>query len=175
MNTHTRKACKVVALCISLAAAGCVAVVATATLRQGSTKPPKVVSKVRQLEVTSVTIENPGESPGEAVVIEIFNNSDRPVLALSIESGDDKDTSGIAASGFVEDPPLVVIQPYGRIIRRMPTQNLLPGKPLKVSAAIFADGGVEGEPHAKDALRKYKERDEKERDKKNEQKNDPPN
>lgn len=175
MNTHTRKAGKVAALCISLAAAGCVAVVATATRRQNSAGLPKVVSKVKHLEVTNVTIENPGQSPGEALAVEIFNNSDRPVLALSIESGDDKDNSGIATTGFSLDPPGVIIQPYGRITMRMHTQNLLPGKPLKVSAAIFADGGVEGEPHAKDSLKRYKERDEKERDKKNDQRNDPPN
>lgn len=174
MDTHTGKARKIAALCFSLAAAGCIAVVATATRRQDAPKLPKVVSKVKHLEVVGMTVENAGQ-PDEAVAVEIYNNSDRPVLALTIESGDDRNTSGVAASGFVEDPPLVVIQPYGRITRRMPTQNLLPGRPLKVSAAIFADGSVEGEPRAQDNLRRYRERDEKERAKKNGQKNDPPN
>lgn len=170
MNTHAKKTRTAAALCFSLAAAGCIAVVATATRRQDAPKLPKVVSKVKSLEVTNVTIENPRESSGEAVVIEVFNNSERPVLVLSIESGDDKDSSGIATNGFSEDPPGVIIQPYGRITMRMHTQNLLPGKPLRVSAAIFADGSVEGEPHGKDVLRSHKERD-----KKKDQKNDPPN
>jgi hypothetical protein len=174
MNTRTKKARKAAAICFSLTVAGCIGVAATAARQQDSRKLPKIVSKVKHLEVSSVTIENQGQ-PGEVVVIEIFNNSDRPVLALSIESGDDKDISGIATNGFSVDPPGVIIQPYGTTTMRMETANLLPGKPIKVSAAIFADGSVEGEPHGKDVLRAHKERDEKERDKKNDQKNDPPN
>lgn len=114
------------------------------------TKPapviPKIISKVKNVEVLSTAIK--GEGTASAVVaIEIRNNSDKPIIAIAIESGDGKDASGVSTEGFKggDEPPSVVLQPQGTIIMEMPVSNLLPGKPLKIAGVMYADGTEDGD------------------------------
>jgi hypothetical protein len=151
MNTHTK-----MAFSLSLAAATCIAVVA-ATRQSGPAKPPKIVSKVKHLEVKGVILESEGASSA-SVVVEIFNNSDRAIVALSVESGDEKDAAGVSTDGFYQEPPAVILQPYGTITMRMPLDNLLPGKPFKVSGVMYSDGSVEGEKLATKRLEDFQKR-----------------
>jgi hypothetical protein len=109
---------------------------------------PKVISKIKHLEVISTTVKREGE-PGAVVAIEILNNSEKPIIAIAIESGDEKDASGINKNGFRDgQPPLVVIEPYGTITMEMAISNLLPGKPLKIAGVIYADDSEAGEEAA---------------------------
>jgi hypothetical protein len=134
--------------------------VASIKRQQAAAYPPKVISKVKNLEVVSVTVEQESPHPEPTVVIIIRNNSDQAVVSVAVESGDDKDASGISTDGFKEgdEPPSAVIEPYGTIKMEMLLSNLLPGKPLKVSGVMYADGSVDGEKLTIETIRGHKER-----------------
>lgn len=120
---------------------------------------PKIISKVKDLEVVSMTLDNKDETH-PMLVIEIRNNSVKPIVAISVESGDEKDSSGIGTDGFKDgdEPASIILQPSGTITMRMSVGALLPGRPLKVSAVMYADGTDDGEERAKETLRGWKER-----------------
>jgi hypothetical protein len=142
------------------AAAICALGVAAIKRQQAATHPPKVISKVKNLEVVSVTVKQESHDSEPTVVIIIRNNSDQPVVSVAVESGDDKDASGISTDGFKEGEefPAAVIEPYGTIKMQMLLSNLLPGKPLKVSGAMYADGSVDGEKLTIKTIRGHQER-----------------
>jgi hypothetical protein len=173
MNTHTDKARKTVALCLALAAVTCVGVAAAARQR-ASARLPKVVSKVKSLEIVSVTIQGEGGPTSPSVVVEVYNNSDRGIVAMFMESGDDKDMAGLGVSGFTQDPPTVVLEPYGKRTMSMSLNSLFPGKPFRISGVMYYDGEVEGEEPAKQRLRAYKERPYYKEHPNKPEKNDPP-
>jgi hypothetical protein len=128
-----------------------------------STMPP-VFSKVRTLEVVNATIVDPN-TPAASVVVEIWNNSDKTVMAVDLVSGE----GGVTRNGLSdEEHPIVVIQPYGTTKIRMNFGEMTPGAPLVVSAATYADGTEEGDEsslrgmHAKRALDRAQRKAEKE-------------
>lgn len=119
---------------------------------------PKVISKVEHLEVISTTIKRQGE-PGAVVAIEILNNSEKPIIAIAIESGDEKDASGASTDGFKDgnEPPSIILPPHGTIIIEMAVSNLLHGKPLKVAGVMYADGTDDGEELTRKTIRGHRE------------------
>jgi hypothetical protein len=123
------------------------------------TEVPKVISKVKDLEVISTAIERQGE-PGAVVAIEIRNNSDKPIIAIAIESGDEKDAAGVSTDGFKsgDEPPAVILQPHGTITMKIALSNLLPGKPLKISGVMYADGTEDGEELTRKTLRGHRDK-----------------
>jgi hypothetical protein len=151
---------------IALVAVTTLMIVASPRLRNGfrrqETKPevPKVISKVKDLEVISQTIDYADET-SPVVVIEIRNNSDLPVIAISVESGDEKDASAISTVGLQtgDEPAHVVLAPHGIITMRMPVGSILPGKPFKIAAVIYADETEDGEKIARESLRRQREQD----------------
>jgi hypothetical protein len=120
---------------------------------------PKIISKVKDLEVISITLDE-RDAATPTLVIEIRNNSVKPIVAISVESGDEKDSSGIGTDGFIDGdkPPYIILPPQGTITMRMPVASLLPGKPVKVSAVMYADGTDDGEDRAKETIRIDKQR-----------------
>lgn len=120
---------------------------------------PEVISKVRDLEVISTIIKREG-TPSSVVAIEIRNNSDKPIIAIAIESGDAKDSSGISTEGFKsgDEPASVVLQPQGTIIMEMPVSNLLPGKPLKIAGVMYADGTEDGDEITRKTIRGHRDK-----------------
>lgn len=122
------------------------------------TEVPKIISKVKDLEVISTTIKRQGE-PSAVVAIEIRNNSEKPIIAIAIESGNDKDASGVSTDGFKEgdEPPSVILPPHGSIIMEMAVDNLMPGKPLKIAGVMYADGSDEGDELTRKTLRGHRE------------------
>lgn len=100
---------------------------------------PAVISKVKNLEVVNARVVGLGtDAPG--VAFQIRNNSRRAVMAVDIMSGE----SGMSRDGvYDEDNPIVVIEPFGTLEVEM-NDELLPGTPVVVSGAIFADGTEEG-------------------------------
>lgn len=158
MRTHLSKTSTLFVLCTICVIGICAIGVTAIKLQQpDSNKVPKVVSKVKNLEVVSVERESQSD-PRLAIVIR--NNSDQGVVSVAVESGDDKDASGISTDGFKEgdESPSMVIEPHGTITMHMLLMNLLPGKPLKVSGAMYADGSVDGEKPAIELIREHKER-----------------
>ena len=61
---------------------------------QQQIRPPKVISKAKSLEVLTTTIIGDTEQTA-TIVVEVRNNSDKAVIAIAIESGDEKDASGM--------------------------------------------------------------------------------
>jgi hypothetical protein len=129
--------------------------------KQGETKQievmPKVISRVKALEVVNTYVIRQGE-PGAAVVIEIRNNSEKPVIAIAVESGDEKDASGISTDGYKGEgeTPTVILPPQGTIKMEMLINNLLPGKPLKIAGVMYLDGTEDGDEITRKTLREHK-------------------
>lgn len=101
-----------------------------------------------------------GKHVTRGFAITIRNNTDRTVVAVTVESGDEKDTSGVGVNGFGQGdtPPATIIEPYGAFTIEMPATNLLPGKPLKISGVMYGEETADGEGRAKERIRGYKER-----------------
>jgi hypothetical protein len=120
---------------------------------------PKVISKVKDLEVISTSLKRQDE-PSAVVAIEIRNNSDKPIIAIAIESGDEKDASGVSTDGFKggDEPPSVILPAHGTITMEMAVGSLLPGKPLKIAGVMYADGTEDGDALTRKTLRGHKER-----------------
>lgn len=157
MQTLDKKRLLVLSSCLLLAVGVAGAVMAR---RQTQTvKVPKVISKVKNLEVVGVSLLREGEDSA-ALAIEIHNTSEKPVVAVSVESGNDKDAAGVDINGDIDDDqPKTIIEPYGTKTVELPVSDLLPGKPVKVAAAVFADGTEDGEAVALSSMREHRRRD----------------
>lgn len=128
---------------------------------QQRTGLPRTISKVKNLEVVSVTLENEGQ-PDATAVIEVHNNSYKAVVAVAIESGDGINSSGINKNGFIDDdPPQTVIEPFGVLTMRMPLSNLIPNTPLRVSGIFYEDGTEEGEDNTLKTMRSQRDHERK--------------
>lgn len=122
------------------------------------TELPQVVSKVKNLEIINVSLRGEG-TPDATASISIKNNSDKPIIAVAIESGDDKDSSGTSLNGFNEgdEPPSIVVQPYETFQMDFPLANLRPGFPIRIGGVIYADGMEDGETAALGTMHRQKE------------------
>lgn len=159
MRPHSDRLRYALIACLLLAAAaGVVGVAAALRQRQGH-QVPTVVSKVKDLEVAGVQVVREGE-PTAALAIEIRNRSARSVVAVSVESGDEKDASGLHINGDAGDgPPETVIEPYGTRTVEFSLSNVHPGKPVKVAGALYADGGEDGEDLSLRSMRHQRKSD----------------
>lgn len=109
--------------------------------RERASSIPPVYSKIKNLEVVSATIIDPGTDAAR-VAVEIRNNSDKAVMAVDLVSGE----GGVTRSGLSdEDNPIVVIQPHGTTTIKMNFGEMTPGAPLVVSAVTYADGMEQGD------------------------------
>jgi hypothetical protein len=147
----------------------CLTITALASLMQRSTKAsrkrqdlPKIISKVDTLDVVSANLDNQKEE-NAAVIIEVRNNSDKPIVAVTVESGNDKDSSGVSVCGFKsgDEPPSVILKPYDTLKIRMPLGDVKPGAPIKISGVMYFDGTEKGEEAAIGRLRGQKEHEKK--------------
>lgn len=116
---------------------------------------PRVLSKIKNLQVISATVINP-DTPAAGVAIEIRNNSELAVMAVDLVSGE----GAITKNGLSdEDHPIVVIPPHGTTIVEMTFGEMTPGAPLVVSAVTYADGTEEGEEEPLRIMHKIREHD----------------
>lgn len=120
---------------------------------------PKVISKIKDLEVINTTIKRQGE-PSAAIAIEIRNNSEKPIVAVAVESGDEKDASGTSANGFRAEgeTPSIILPPHGTITMEIAISNLIADKPLKIAGVLYADETEDGEGPAIKTLRGQKDK-----------------
>lgn len=125
--------------------------------KQSKTAVPHVVSKVKNLDIVSVTIQREG-TPDAIAVIEVQNNSGKPIIAFAVESGDDKDASGNTINGFGEggSPPVVVLEPYQTRKVTFPLSNVQPGHPIRVAGVMYADGTEDGDEITLGTMRRQK-------------------
>ena len=157
MNPARQKSLILISSCVLVVAGVAGAVMARRQTRE--VKLPKVISKVKNLEVIGVGVCREGE-PTAALAVEIYNKSDKPVTAFSVESGDEKDASGIDINGDIsDDPPTAVIEPHGIRTVELPVSDIHPGKPVKVGGAIYADGTEDGEEVILRSMHDHRKRD----------------
>ena len=118
---------------------------------------PKIISKVKTLEVVGVYVDNRNEETA-VIVIEVRNNSEKPIVALAVESGNEKDSSGVSTNGFRngDEPPAVILEPHETLKVRMPLSYVWPGTPVKVGAVMYLDGTEEGDEVTLGTLRRQK-------------------
>lgn len=125
-------------------------------------RPPEIISNVKSLKVVSATIEGRDESRA-LVLIEIRNDSDKAIIAVAVESGDDKDSSGISLNGLegIDEQPATVLKPHGTLKVRFSLKDVRPGLPIRIAGVMYADGTEEGEESALGTLHRQKEHEQK--------------
>jgi hypothetical protein len=131
-------------ICALLLIGMCIMSVAAIRRQQERPQLPRIVSRVRNIEVVNATIRGP------MVAIEIRNNSDKPVIALTVEFRDNVDAAGVNHNGFNDgdEAPSVVIEPYGTITVEIPlsyANHVRPGSPIRIGGVMYADDSAEGD------------------------------
>jgi hypothetical protein len=114
---------------------------------------PLIISQVKDIEVVEATLKNPGTKDVIAVLT-IKNKSNKPVIAVSVETGEPEEADGITVNGFKEgdEPPDAVIEPHGTITVELPLNNAKPGDPIRMSGVVFADDSEDGEKTALETI-----------------------
>jgi hypothetical protein len=153
MRTQPTRSRRILIYCVMGLITMC-AVGVTATRQQREVRLPKIISKVKSLEVISATLERQDESL-PVVSVEIRNNSEKPIIAVALEQGDDRDAYGINRNGYRGDePPVVVIEPHETITLEIPLSNLKENVPIRVAGVIYADDTEAGEKAALGTMRR---------------------
>ncbi|HEX8068562.1 MAG TPA: hypothetical protein VF546_01335 [Pyrinomonadaceae bacterium] len=106
----------------------------------GGAELPPITSKIKRLKVVRTTVRHP-ESRGASVVLELENDSDLPVIALTVSFGNKSISKD---GGMFSDPPEVVIPPHETHRFSIVLRDLDKRIPVVVSAVIYADGTEEG-------------------------------
>ena len=106
---------------------------------------PPVVSKVKDLEISQVTLVDEG-TQFAALEINVTNNRDEAVMALDFSAGPMGDYSGLSFDGLLmEDSPSVAIPPHTLKSFRWHLSEIKEGQTVVLDAAEFADGKEEGD------------------------------
>lgn len=151
MKSHTKKLPVLVVLCLIIFSALCVWSIGAA--RQKEVKLPKVVSEAESIEVVNVKIEE-----SHSLIVTLRNNSGKPVVAITLETGNAKDGDGVSVAGYKEgdEPDAIVISPHGTYHMDMPVSYLRPDGLVRVSGVIYADDTAEGNKGALELMREQK-------------------
>lgn len=128
---------------------------AQSQIENSTTQLPPIISKINSLEIVNVKIINAG-SPDEMARIDLKNNSPKPIVAAAIESGDEKDTSGIIRSGFVKEPPRIIAPPFEVFTLEFPLSDVIRDLPIRISGVMYADDSEDGEEKAVNDIREHK-------------------
>lgn len=156
MKSHFKEHPYFSLLCILLLAGMCVMSVAAVRQQQQVPELPRIISRARNLEVVSATIRE------QVVFIEIRNNSDKPVIAVTVEFRDSRDAVGVNFNGFNDgdEPPTVVIEPHGTITVDLPlnhARHVRAGSPIRVGGVMYADGSEDGDEATLSTMRGQRE------------------
>ena len=151
MKAHIKKLLFLFAICLLLFPALYIWGVGAA--RQKRVKLPKVVSQAKNVEVVNVRVDEP-----HSLIVTLRNNSEKPVVALTLETGDDKDGDGVSAAGYKEgdEPDSVIIKPHETYDMDMPLSYLRPDGLVRVSGVIYADDTEEGNKGSIELMRDQK-------------------
>lgn len=139
MKSHVRKLQFLAVICLVLFVA--LYIWNTGAARQKEPKLPKVVSEAKGIEVMNVWIKEE-----LALVVTVRNNTDKPVTALTLQTGDDKDEDAVSVAGYQEgdEPDKIIIKPHETYDMDMPLDYIRPGRPVRVSGVVYADDTEEG-------------------------------
>lgn len=120
------------------------------------TKMPEIVSKIDTLEILTARTENEGKAEASAV-LELRNNSNKSIIAVTIESGDEKNSAGITESNILDGdgPPVELVKPFDTYTLRMSFGSMLPGLPVRISGVLYADGSADGEKATVEMMQRH--------------------
>lgn len=118
---------------------------------------PLIISQVKDVEAVKATLKNPG-TPDAYAVLEIKNNSDKAIIAISVDTGKPEEANGIAIEGFRDDglPPSVIIKPHDSIPVIFSLGNIKAGDPIRISSVLYADNSADGEKTALETVHTFK-------------------
>jgi hypothetical protein len=139
MKTHLKKFQLLAIICLVLFVA--MYIRSTGTARQKEPTLPKVVSEAKGIEVVNVQIKE-----AHSLVFTVRNNSDKPVTALTLQTGYGDDEDAVTVAGYREgdEPDKIIIKPHETYDVDMPLNYVRPGKSVRVSGVIYADDTGEG-------------------------------
>jgi len=121
------------------------------------TAPLPVISKIKGLEISGVSLINQG-TPQATLVIEVINHRDEAVMALDFVSGEGSTTGGIAMDGLLDaDNPLVIIPPHSLKTFEWNLASILEGGAVRLAAAIFSDGKEEGAKQSLEGIKQSRD------------------
>jgi hypothetical protein len=119
------------------------------------TAAPQVISKIKGLQITSVTLINQGQ-PEAAVAIDVTNNRDEAVMALDFVSGRGT-SSGLGIDGLLlEGESQTIIPPHTLKTFQWSLGEIMEGHPVILAAAIFADGKEEGDKRSLNGIKVHR-------------------
>lgn len=143
---------------VSAAVIVCVTGVAVIKSQQPKPKLPEIISKVKNVKVLNAEVV--GQTTSDAqVVLTVRNNMDKPIVAVAVESGDDKDAEGVNVHGFgaSDAHPKTIIEPRGTYTLEMPLSYVRPGGVVKLGGVMYADGSEDGDEATLGTMRRQKE------------------
>ena len=118
---------------------------------------PTVISGIKGLEITSVSLINQGTAEA-ALNIDVTNKRNEDVMALDFIAG--KSTySGLAFDGLLEEnAPRVIIPRQSLKTFTWTLGAILEGETISLAAAVFSDGNEEGNRRFLDGIKKAREK-----------------
>lgn len=117
------------------------------------TVAPEVVSKIKGLEISGVTLINQGR-PDAALAIDVTNNRDEAVMVLDFVAGGDQLASGLGIDGLLEEGQAqIIIPPHTLKTFTWFVSEIIEGHTVFLAAAVFSDGKEEGDKRSLDGLR----------------------
>jgi hypothetical protein len=117
------------------------------------TEAPLVRSKVKDLEITEVTLQDQG-TPNASILIAVTNNRDSAVMTFEFVSGTQKESTGIGFDGLLfEDDVQMAIPPHSLKTFSWSLGSIMQGETVFLAAAIFADGKEEGDKRSLDGMK----------------------
>lgn len=125
---------------------------------------PKITSCVRELTIQSAFFRKPDpNSDSMELVLQLMNNSDASIVAVSIEWTSEKEHTeqSLVTSSFGADTPKILVMPHTLDEVAIPLGNFPPDAKVQVGSAIFADGTKAGCANSLKALQELKSKREK--------------
>jgi len=125
---------------------------------------PKIKSCVPELIVQSSFLrKRDPNSDSMQLVLQLMNNSDTPMVAVSIEwkSKEEHTEDSLVINSFGADEPKILAAPHSLYEVAIPLGNIPPDASVQVGSIVFADGREEGCTNSLKELRELKSRYEK--------------
>lgn len=122
------------------------------------TEAPLVRSKVKDLEIVVVRLENQG-TPNASIAIDIVNNSDSAVVSLEFVSGNEKESYGKGFDALLfEEAIQIGFPPHSLYTFDWSLGAIMQGETVFLAAAIFADGREEGDKRLVEGIKNHRKR-----------------
>jgi hypothetical protein len=125
---------------------------------------PKMTSCVSALKVQSAFFRKPDpNSDSMELVLQLMNDSDTSIVAVSIEWTSKKDHTkqSLVTNSFGADTPKILAAPHSLYEAAIPVNNLPSDASVQVGSVIFADGTEDGCTSSLKDLRELKSKHER--------------